>query len=49
MAAKMYIQIYMMHSSKLNHSYSEQRGAICARQTGTTTNIIAQQASNKEM
>jgi len=27
----------MMHSSKLNYSYGEQRGAICARQVGTTT------------
>jgi hypothetical protein len=27
----------MMHSSKLNYSYGEKRGAICARQAGTTT------------
>jgi len=27
----------MMHSSKLNYSHGEQRGAICARQIRTTT------------
>jgi hypothetical protein len=27
----------MMHSSKLNYSYGEERGAICARQARTTT------------
>jgi hypothetical protein len=27
----------MMHSSKLNYSNGEQRGAICARRTRTTT------------
>jgi hypothetical protein len=37
MFAKMYIQIQMMHFSKINYSYGEQRGAICARQATTTT------------
>jgi hypothetical protein len=37
MFAKMYIQIQMMHFSKINYSYGEQRGAICARQARTTT------------
>jgi len=27
----------MMHFPKLNYSYGEHRGAICARQIGTTT------------
>jgi hypothetical protein len=34
------LQIYpnsMMHSSKLNYSHGEQKGAICGRQTWTTT------------